>query len=512
MKTHVIACPSVAQAALAALAGQRVGLDIETTGLDPLTNRARLLQVASEDKLLVIDLDQAGGLGAFCDKLLRLKPVCHNALFEMAFMRRAGVPLTPDCTMLAHHAMAGQAESLEGLADRHLGLQLDKSFQKSDWAGELSREQIEYAATDARVALRLWHLLEPALEEQQLGFLYRLQVNAQPAVTEMRLRGMPFNGAQHKALIERLEKHYVQLTGQVASALGRRNPRSGEQVAGWLGETLSAAVLRQWSKTPGGVLSTRRDTFARMLEQLPPGVATTVTRLLDHKLVAKQLSAFGPNLLRKVHPATGRIHADFHLAGPVTGRMSCSNPNLQQIPRGPDFRVLFQAPPGRRLVVADYSQVELRVAAMIAGEAGLLAAYRAGRDVHAITAAILLNKRPEDVTKHERQLAKAANFGLLYGQGASGLRNYAASNYGVKISLREASQHRAAWRAAYPAFPRWHDTSGFLAQQTLMAETPAGRWRRWRKDQFRTTESYNTPVQGGAAEAMLAGLSELTRE
>ena len=125
--------------------------------------------------------------------------------------------------------------------------------------------------------------------------------------------------------------------------------------------------------------------------------------------------------------------------------MSCSGPNLQQVPRDAAFRALFRAPDGRRFVIADYSQVELRVAAMIAGEAKMLDAFAKGRDVHRLTAAMLLKKAPEAVDKVERQLAKAVNFGLLYGQGAKGLQGYAAKSYGVDITLEEAGRHRAAW-------------------------------------------------------------------
>src|SRR4051794_18369785 len=131
---------------------------------------------------------------------------------------------------------------------------------------------------------------------------------------------------------------------------------------------------------------------------------------------------------KHLHPVTGRIHPSFNLAGTVTGRMSSSEPNMQQVPREREFRRLFKAPPGRAFVIADYSQMELRVAAIIAGEEALLEAYRGGKDTHRLPAGMLLAKPAGDVTKEERQLAKAVNFGLLYGQGAKGLQDYAASS------------------------------------------------------------------------------------
>jgi DNA polymerase I len=130
--------------------GFPVGLDLETTGLDPLTDRARLLQLAPPSgPTLVIDLAKVGGLEALAGPLGQLHAVAHNAIFEMSFLSRAGVRLVPDCTMLAGHALTGQAEKLSVLAERHLGLSLDKAEQKSDWSGALTERQLRYAALDA---------------------------------------------------------------------------------------------------------------------------------------------------------------------------------------------------------------------------------------------------------------------------------------------------------------------------------------------------------------------------
>ena len=176
---------------------------------------------------------------------------------------------------------------------------------------------------------------------------------------------------------------------------------------------------------------------------------------------------------------------------------------------------LFKAPPSRTFVIADYSQMELRVAAIVAGEEVLLEAYREGNDTHRLTAGMILDKSADMVTKEERQLAKAVNFGLLYGQGSKGLRDYAASSYGVEISEKKAGDYRRAWFKAYPAFGRWHARTASDARRALAIRTPAGRERRWISDDrnasrgFRETEAYNTPVQGGAAEAMLAALGVL---
>ncbi len=143
-----------------------------------------------------------------------------------------------------------------------------------------------------------------------------------------------------------------------------------------------------------------------------------------------------------INPVTSRLHADFSIAGTRSGRFSCRNPNLQNPPRDPVFRALFNAQEGRRLVVADYSQVELRIAALLAPDPVMLAAYQTGADLHIRTASAIAGIPESAITKNQRQLAKACNFGLIYGMGAKTLAAYAASSYNVTLSLKTAQQAR----------------------------------------------------------------------
>lgn len=507
-----------ARQAIAQLSGL-VGLDLETTGLSPISAQARLLSLSADTgPALVIDLFAIGGLHQLKAELMGLAAVCHNATFDMGFLWRAGVELEADCSMLAYHVLTGERVKLKDLAEKYAGLTLDKSNQVSDWsAAELSEEQLQYAALDAVAVRVIFPQIEAELEALGSSKAYALVRDAQPAIVRMELSGMPFDKAQQEKLIADLTAERDTLAEALNTALAGRNPASGAQVSDWLTEQLGgpdSEKFKAWPKTAGGQLKTGGEDLQRGLVYLPDEAAAVVRdKLLRFKDVAKKLSAFGENLADKINPASGRIHADFNLAGTITGRMSCSKPNLQQIPRDKEFRALFAAPAGRRFVIADYSQMELRVAAHIAGEAALLEAYKHGQDTHRLTAAMLLNKAPEQVTKGERQLAKAVNFGLLYGQGAKGLQRYAEGTYGVKISEEQAREYRAAWFKAYPAFKQWHGKSGLAAKKALEVRTPGGRLRRWPSlDKFAETEAYNTPVQGGAAEAMLAALPRLMAE
>lgn len=504
-----------AKAALAGLSGL-VGLDLETTGLSPINAQARLLSVADgSGPALVIDLWKVGGLHALRDELRGLHAVAHNAVFDLGFLWRAGVEMGAECTMLAAHVLTGQREGLKALALRYLDLALDKGEQVSDWSAEaLSEKQLRYAALDAVAVRALFPKLAEELAERESERAYTLARDAQAAVVRMELAGMPFDAAKQEALVEGLTEKRGQLLAALGEALEGRNPASGAQLAEWLTVQLGGQdsdKFRAWPKTAKGQLKTGGDDLKKGLVYLPDAAAATIRdALLPFKDVEKKLSAFGASLAQHLNPVTGRIHADFSLAGTVTGRMACSKPNLQQIPREAEFRALFAPPPGRVFVIADYSQMELRVAAQIAGEEALLEAYREGKDTHQLTAAMLLGKAPEAVTKAERQLAKAVNFGLLFGQGAKGLQAYAASSYGVEMSEEQARKYRDAWFKAFPAFKAWHAKSARAAEKALLVRTPAGRERRWESGaDFKTTEAYNTPVQGGAAEAILAALGQL---
>lgn len=210
--------------------------------------------------------------------------------------------------------------------------------------------------------------------------------------------------------------------------------------------------------------------------------------------------------------ADGRIHARFEPTGADTGRFSCHSPNLQAIGRG-DIRACFVAPPGRSLVVADYSQIEMRVAAALANEERMIAAYKRGDDLHTLTAAAILRKPPAEIVKEDRQIAKSANFGLLYGQGAKGLVAFARQAYGVTLTIEQALAIRTRFFSAYPALAQWHADCTKLAESGLgEIRTALGRRRlinpaadRWQ----RFTALINAPVQGGCADGLKSAMVRL---
>ena len=203
---------------------------------------------------------------------------------------------------------------------------------------------------------------------------------------------------------------------------------------------------------------------------------------------------------KHVDAVSGRVRALFLQIGAASGRIACSNANLQNIPRDPSYRACFRPPEGRVLVKADYSQIELRIAAQLSGDAAMGEAFRQGEDLHAATARAVLGREPK---QEDRQLAKALNFGLLYGMGAAVLREYAGNDYGVEMTLEEARHAHDRFFAAYPGLRAWQrrQPEGTIASRTL-----AGRRR---LDVRRFTEKLNSPVQGTGADILKLALARL---
>ena len=226
--------------------------------------------------------------------------------------------------------------------------------------------------------------------------------------------------------------------------------------------------------------------------------------LRDFRSASKRASTYGTDWSQEHVAENGRVYAGWRQLGADSGRMACSAPNLQNLPRETAYRQCFRAPAGRVLVKADYSQIELRIAAKVSGDEAMLAAYRQGLDLHTLTAQRVLGIA--EVTKQHRQLAKAINFGLLYGMGAETFQLYAKANYGVDLTLEQAQQYRAAFFAAYPGLVQWHNKIGRTGKRAIETRTEAGR-RRLNVERF--TEKLNTPVQGTGADGLKLALALL---
>ena len=512
--------PELVEGALEDLMGaEMLGLDIETArleeysdhkmaGLDPHLSRIRLVQICNGETVYVFDLDSI--------ELQSLAPVfdypmvAHNSVFEMKHLIHAGLELeNPNCTMLMANALDGNLPNLADLAQARLGWEISKGLQTSDWSTkDLSSEQVAYAALDAVAAFRLYILLLEELNDKNVFDVYDLMLQSIKSIVQLELNGIYFDLDAHKKLITGWEAEKRVVVGDVRQLIGPDlNPASGAQISSWLKENLDEKTLEKWPRTKTGRLGTGADVLNNFPDQ------PLIKPLLEHKRVSKLLSTYGAKYAAHVNPETGRIHANFILGRAKTGRMSCTSPNMQNSPRDKAFRALFCAPPGKVLLVADYSQIELRVAALVSEDEVMLEAYEKGLDLHKKTASEISGVPFAQVTKEQRQAAKAINFGLLYGQGHRGLARYASANYGVEMSEQEAFKAKKAFFRTYKKLARWQQKTGRLSKRENRITTPGGRVRDFKmeKNGYRYTEALNTPIQGGAAEVLMAALEVLQK-
>ncbi|MBD1862413.1 MULTISPECIES: bifunctional 3'-5' exonuclease/DNA polymerase [Trichocoleus] len=494
---------------------EALAIDTETTGLDPLKDRIRLVQIAGADQpVVIVDLFKVPPEAlAPLRSLLQGKSikVLQNAKFDLKFLQQAGLPLggklfdTMVAAQLLEAGVRSHGYNLAELVKVYLGEDLSKEQQRSDWSHpSLSSEQLEYAARDAAILLRLREVMKPKLKNARLVETAKLEFECLEAIVHMELNGMLLDLSRWDSLRQKLEQRRDQVADELRQQfqpvlLSAQLDLLGNEVS--LNLDSQQQVLEALQQMGVPVQNTSKLSLIPLAEQYPP-----VRALLDYRKAAKAVQAFGSSLPKHVHPITGRIHPDYQQMGAATGRMSCRNPNLQQIPRDKVFRSCFIAAPGYRLVVADYSQIELRVAAELSGDRRMIEAYQNDEDLHRLTAALIAGKSLDQVEKSERQAAKAVNFGLIYAMGSKGLAEYAYNNYGVQMSLKQAETFRRRYFEAYQGIARWHGAIKRRLPREM--RTIGDRLRRW-QDEPKLTELLNTPVQGTAADITKAALSKL---
>jgi DNA polymerase I len=477
-------------------------------GLDPHLSLIRTVQIyPGGDTVYVFDV-KALGLDIL-QPLWEKTFIAHNALFELKHLIHKGAfPRRIGCTMLQANVLFGGLRSLKDLAKEVLNIELSKEQQVSDWSAEtLTQEQIEYAALDAVVTRVLFEKQYALIKERNLISIYGLMRDAQPAIAKLELDGVYLNRQEHSGIVDQWRQEFAALETNLRTIIGDINPNSPHQIAAWLEQNLPEKILYKWPKTEKGLLKSDIKTLLlySQLDVVRPQVA--------YKEMAKLLSSYGDNFAARISPVTDRIHAHFQLAGAATGRFTCRDPNVQNIPRDKKFRALFCAPAGRKLVVADFSQLELRVAALLSEDPVMLQIYQTGEDLHRKTAAAVLGIDQTDVTKEQRQMAKAVNFGFLFGQKARGFVRYAKTTYGVEMTENEASNAKSVFLKTYERLAVWQQQTIMESRLYNRVRTKTGRVRDFSREKVgnQDGEALNTPVQGSAAEILTASLIRLDK-
>jgi DNA polymerase-1 len=433
-------------------AGCPVALDIETYtdgkggALNPFKpGHIRLLTLAIPDHdPWLIDLraieDDLGKLGK---TLGQVEILAHNAKFDLQWLRQRCGLILPKvfCTMTASKLLTtGDHEAKNNLKtclSRWLDIDLPKDQGKSDWGSMmLMPEQLEYAANDVAHLHALKEKLQVAIVEAGLKEVCELEMKLLPVVVDIEARGFAVNREMLESIGEECRQRSLPLEAQLHDLFG--NPINLE----------SPKQLKEAFKGIGvNIPNTSASTMANTDHE-------AARLLLGYREVIKQRQQV--ETLLKATGSNDRIHGRFDPTATDTGRFSSSSPNMQSIGRG-EIRRAFIAASGCQLVIADYSQIELRAAAVIAKDETMLAAYQSGEDIHARTAASILGKPIKQVTKQDRQLAKAVNFGLLYGQSPRGLVKYAKSGFEVDLTYNEAVSLHEKFFGTYQGLKRWHE-------------------------------------------------------
>jgi DNA polymerase I-like protein with 3'-5' exonuclease and polymerase domains len=494
---------------------QVVGIDTETTGLDVFKSKVRLIQLATPEVTFIIDLFKTQALD---DERLRrflsspeAMKVFHNAKFDLKMLLHhfdLEVRGVFDTLLVSQLIGSGGGDSSHGLAavtDRHLGERIDKSPQTSDWSGQLTGVQLEYAARDAAVMLPLKQNLSQRLKELNMGSTARLEFECVLPIAAMELAGVNIDAECWKRLVADVERAHLLLSSELKRELAAGIPQMTLFGEPDINLDSPAQVFEALGRMGIKVQGTQSWQLRPLAKEHP-----AVEKLLEYRSVQKALTSYGLGLLNHVHPVTGRIHADFHQIGATGGRMSCSDPNLQQIPNTPEYRCCFRAPAGRKLVIADFSQIELRILADWSQDAALVKALASGEDLHCVTASQMFGIPLKEVAKEQRAAAKQLNYGIMYGLGPHGL---AAR---IESSVEEAERLIHKYFTAYSGVSAWLREAADRAVRDRENRTRSGRLIHFWFDANDRTQvaaaqrlGKNAPIQGSSADIIKRALTLL---
>ncbi len=517
-------------------AADLVCLDTETTGLDPMQARLVGMSFSLEPGVaayLPLAHHYAGAPAQLPLQTVldRLKPwledparakVGQNLKYDWHVLMNHGIHLrgiAHDTLLQSYVLEAHERHDMDTLAARHLGettIKYEEVCGKG--ANQIGFDQVDverataYAAEDADITLRLHRALHPVLVGQpRLEGVYRdLEMPLLPILAGMERTGVKLDADLLRAHSATLAREMLELEGKAHQAAGQPfNLNSPKQ----LGEILFNQIgLKPKKKTPGGAPSTNEDALQELALDHP-----LPKLILDYRGLAKLKSTYTDKLPAMVNPATGRVHTTYSQAVAVTGRLSSNDPNLQNIPvrtpEGRKIREAFIAEPGWAIVSADYSQIELRIMAHLSGDEGLLTAFREDADIHRATAAEVQGVALEAVTPDMRRMAKAVNFGLIYGMSAFGL----AAQLNVERGVAQAYIDRYFTR--YPGVLDYMNRTREQARGQGYVETLFGR-RLYLPElaggpiarrQGAERAAINAPMQGTAADLIKLAMIAVRR-
>ena len=504
--------------------------DTETTGLDPINSNIVGMSFAAERGeawYLPFNNENRVQYAEVLRPLFEsedISKIGQNIKFDIMVLRNLGIEVRGSKidTMLLHYLIDSESRhNMDFLAERYLNYRpisietLIGKGTKQITMDMVGIERVaEYAAEDADITLRLKHELYPIVESLGLKELYhRIEEPMIDVLASMELQGVRIDcqalnnyATELRQLLSRLESEVRQMTGEP-----ELNINSSRQ----LGEVLfgKMRITDKPKMTKTKQFSTEEEYLQGFAHSFP-----VVGKVLEYRGVKKLLSTYVEALPELVNSTSGRIHTSYNQAVTATGRLSSTNPNLQNIPIRDDLgkpirRAFVASDEEHILVAADYSQIELRLMAHLSGDKALIDAFLAGEDIHSATAARLYGKQPSEVTSDERRHAKTANFGIIYGISAFGLAQR------LDISNRNAKELIENYFTSYPEVKAYMDGAVHRASESGYVETMFGRRRLLRDitSSNRTVRgiaernAINAPIQGSAADIMKLAMVEIAR-
>ena len=443
-----------------------------------------------------------------------LAKIGHNLKFDLSILAEQGIDVAGECydTMLAHALIdPEQRHNLDTLSEDFLQYTTIrfselvpevKKGQPIDYSSVKPQALADYAIEDADVTLQLWELFKAKLEESgQAKVFYEIETPLLPVLVAMEREGILMNEATLVDTGKSLEGHIETLRESINAAAGREfNLNSPKQLGEILFDELK--LVKKPKKTKTGQYATNEQVLSSLAPKHP-----IVANILEYRQLTKLKSTYIDALPHSIDPVSGRVHTNYGQVQTSTGRLSSNDPNLQNIPvrsvQGREIRKAFIARPGWKLLSADYSQIELRILAALTEDAGLLNAFREGRDIHAATAAKIFEVELDEVTREQRSTAKMVNFGIPYGISAFGL----AQRLGT-VSRTEAQEIINNYFAQFPGIPGYMSRMQESAKAKGYVETITGR-RRYLQDinsrngtirAAAERNAINMPIQGTAAD------------
>ena len=465
--------------------------DTETTGLNPIT--AQLVGISLSPAAGESYYIPVGHVGMMQSPQLpleqvvaKLKPIfndrtksklAHNGKFDMEVLAGVGIHVTnlASDTMIAAHLLSEPSLVLQSLVFGRLGIEMP-SITKLIGTGSkqmpMSQVEIEkvadYSCADADMTGRLSEVLSKELQSQELWQLYDdVEMPLVPVLFTMEENGIALDVNILTGMSRELGEQITMLEGEIYSRAGQKfNINSPQQLGAMLSEKMQIDAVKK--KSHG------YSTAADVLEGLR-GVNPIIGYILDYRQLTKLKSTYVDALPALVNPKTGRIHTSFNQTRTATGRLSSSDPNLQNIPirdeQGRRMREAFVAPAGSYLMGVDYSQIDLRALAHLSQDENLLNAFRRDEDIHTATAALLYGVSPSQVTPAMRRLAKTVNFGVIYGMSGYGLEQ------ATELSREEAGKFITAYFEKYPGVKRYLESTKEQARKMGYVQTILGRKR-----------------------------------